>query len=158
MTSLVAKTIITNKFWVVENNGSQVATIQAAAGGVVYVNKDELRENFVSIKLLKDKYNITFSKAKERKIPMVSSNSVDGYPCDSVPYNALLNVSKKLPVYTKTEKSKSLYAAGHYVVTVNLSIVILYCPKLITLNRYEFIGPFVTQKKAKEYLISEIDQ
>ena len=148
---LVAKLVIKNKFWVVEKDGEQIATIQTSPNGIVYV-KGEERESFMSIKLLKDKYSITFAKARATAKPMLNSHTVNGFPCDHKPHNALLNVSKKLPVYTKTEKSKSFFAAGYYLVKFNVGYVVSYCPKLITLNRYKFIGPFVTQKDTKEYL------
>lgn len=150
--NLIAKSIVKNKYWVVEKDGAQIATIQTAPDGIVYVHNDHSREKFVSIKLLKDKYNITFAKARAAAKPMLNSHVVNGYPCDCKPHNALLNVSKKLPVYTKTEKSKSFFAAGYYLIKFNVGYVVSYCPKLITLNRYEFIGPFTTQKEAKEFL------
>ena len=150
--NLIAKAIVKNKYWVVEKDGNQIATIQTSPDGVVYVQNDQSREKFVSIKLLKDKYNITFAKTKAAKKPMLNSHMVSGYPCDSTPFNSLLDVSKKLPVYTKTDKSKSFFAAGYYLVKFNVGYVVSYCPKLITLNRYDFKGPFVTQKDAKEYL------
>jgi hypothetical protein len=149
--SLTAKPIVKNKFWVVENNGEQVATIQTNPDGVTYVHKNN-REKFVSIKLLKSKYNITFAKEKYVKKKMVTSHQVYGFPCDHKPHNSLLDVSKKLPVYTKTTKSKSFFCAGHYLIKFNMDYVVSYCPKLITLNRYTFIGPFATKSKAKGYL------
>lgn len=150
--NLIAKAVIKNKYWIVEKDGTQIATIQTSPDGVVYVQNDESREKFVSINLLKTKYNITFAKADAVKKPMLNSHTVNGFPCDSKPHNALLDVSKKIPVYTKTDKSKSFFAAGYYLIKFNLDYVSSYCPKLITLNRYDFKGPFGTQKEAKEQL------
>lgn len=149
--SLTAKPIIKDKLWVVENNGEQVASILTSPEGVTFVY-NEKRENFVSIKLLKDKYNITI--AKERKPKRESQVSYDVYalPCDHKPYNSLLNITKKIPVYTRTPKSKSFYCAGHYLIKINDVYTHSYCPKLITLNRYEFIGPFYTKFDAKQYI------
>lgn len=148
--TLTAKPIIKDKFWVVENDGEQVATIQTTPSGVTFVH-NEKREKFVSIKMLKSKYNITI--AKEQRIRKTSdiSHDVYGFPCDQRPHNILLNVAKKLPVYSKTAKSKSLFCAGHYLVKYNTEYIHAYCPKLITLNRYEFLGPFLTKSDAKAY-------
>ena len=56
MNNLVAKTIIKNKYWVVEQSGNQVATIQAVEnGGFVYVYNDQ-RETYASVKNIKSKY------------------------------------------------------------------------------------------------------
>ena len=59
--SLTAKPIIKDKLWVVENDGEQVASILTSPEGVTFVY-NEKRENFVSIKLLKDKYNIGLNR------------------------------------------------------------------------------------------------
>jgi hypothetical protein len=147
--SLTAKQVIKNKFWIVEKDGNKIATIQTTPTGVTLV-QDEKREQFASINLLKSKYNIAFDKAKATRKPAITFD-VNGYPCDHRPYNALFNVAKKLPVYTKTDKSKSFFCAGHYLVKFSLGYVHAYCPKLITLNRYEFFGPFPTKAASKEY-------
>lgn len=149
--SLTAKPIIKDTFWVVENNGEQVASILTSPTGVTFVH-NEKREEFVSIKLLKDKYNITIAKEKKPKRESQVSYDVYGFPCDHKPHNSLLNVAKKLPVYAKTSKSKSFYCAGHYLVKIGNTHSHAYCPKLITLNRYEFIGPFCTKTSANLYL------
>lgn len=146
---LTAKQVVKNKFWIVEEDGRKIATIQTTPSGVALV-KDQEREQFVSINMLKAKYNIQFDKVKKAKAPAITYD-VNGFPCDHKPYNALFNVAKKLPVYTKTEKSKSFFCAGHYLIKFSLGYVHAYCPKLITLNRYDFKGPFNTKTESKEY-------
>lgn len=148
--NLIAKSVIKNKFWIVESDGQQVATIQTAPHGVTFVYNNK-RENFVSIKMLKDKYNITIAKEHKTKRTSEVSHDVYGFPCDDIPHNPLMNIAKKLPVYSKTAKSKSYYCAGHYLVKFNTEYIHSYCPKLITLNRSEFIGPFFTKTAAKLY-------
>jgi hypothetical protein len=55
MKKLIATPVVKNKFWVVENLGQKIATIQAREdGGFVYVY-DEHREFFPSVKNLKQK-------------------------------------------------------------------------------------------------------
>lgn len=146
---LTAKPIVKNKFWIVEKDGEKFATLQTSPAGYALV-KDQEREQFVSINMLKAKYNIQFDKAKRTKAPAITFD-VNGFPCDHKPFNALFNVAKKLPVYTKTDKSKSFFCAGHYLIKFSLGYVHAYCPKLITLNRYEFKGPFRNKTETKEY-------
>ena len=148
---LTAKPVIKNKFWIVEHNGKKVATIQTHPEGITFV-QDEKREQFVSINLLKKKYNIKFDTVKKAKKAHAVSYEVNGFPCDHKPFNALFNVAMKLPVFTKTTKSKSFFCAGYYLIRFNFGFVQSYCPKLITLNRYEFVGPFRTKTETKEYL------
>lgn len=149
--SLIAKIIVKNKFWIVEKNGKQIATIQVCPDGITFV-KDEEREKFVSIKLLKSKYNITFaSDKKKKKRTSDVSYEVNGFSCNHKPYNALINIAKKIPVFTKTNESKSFFCAGHYLIKFNQDFVYSYCPKFITLSRYEFYGPFKTKTSAKDF-------
>lgn len=149
MSELIAKPVIKNKFWVVEDSGQKIATIQAREdGGYAYVH-DEQREYFPSVKNLKQKYNIKFGKAE--KIPGPKINLIYGYPISGKAYNQVYDVVRKLPIYSKSPKSKSLFCAGFYLVKLNQNWVESFCPKNITLNRYEYIGPFKSSNEIKEY-------
>lgn len=151
MADRIAKPVVKNKFWVVEDQGHRVATIQAVEdGGFVYVHDDQ-RERFTSIKILSKQYNITFDKVN-KKSSKILGNDIHGYPTQAKPHNELYDVTRRLPVYTKTAKSKSYYCAGYYVVQFDNHWAKAYCPKLITLNRYPFRGPFATQEEMLQEL------
>jgi hypothetical protein len=152
MTTRIAKPVVKNKFWVVEDHGQKVATIQARDdGGFVYVH-DEQREFFPSVKVLKQKYNIKFSTPDKKQ--KVQTNQVYGYPITGKAYNEVYDIKRRLPIYTKTEKSKSQYCAGYYLLLLNNSWSKTFCPKSISVNRYQYLGPFRSQeemlKKYKE--------
>lgn len=153
MIDTIAKPVVKDKFWIVERNGNKCATIQAIDedGGFTYVH-DNLREYFPSIKLLSKKYNITFEKAEKKK-SLVEDN-IWGFPTAGKNFNALFDVQKYLPIYTKTRVSKSYFGAGYYAVKLNSVWVRQFCPKLIMLNRYEYCGPFATQEAAQR----EVDE
>jgi hypothetical protein len=148
--SLLAKAVVKNKCWVVEDNGHQVGTILATPRGVVYQH-DQTREQFASPKLLSDKYNIIVDKAPPKRI-ITESNSVYGFPCEYKANNILWDVKHKLPIFTKGTKSKSFFCAGYYIVKFNNGWVKSYCPKLITLNRYPYAGPYDTVEEMQERL------
>jgi len=150
--SLLAKAIVKNKCWVVEDDGRKVATILANPRGVVWVDdKDKHREQFASLKLLSDKYNVIVDKTPPKKV-ISEAHSVYGFPCDYKANNILWDVPKKLPVFTKGNKSKSFFCAGYYIVKFNNGWVKSYCPKLITLNRYPYAGPYETVEEMQEHL------
>jgi len=150
MSDLVAKPIVKNKFWVVEDHGNKIATIQATDDGkYVYVHDDK-REPFPSIKVLSKRYNISFGKPEKKKV--IKNNTVYGYPIRGKAYNELYDVSRKLPVYTKTEKSKSFFCAGYYLVKFENQWTAAYCPKLITLSRYSYQGPYFTEDDMQQQL------
>jgi hypothetical protein len=147
---LIAKVVTKNKFWIVEQNGQKVATIQATSSGVTFV-QNEHRESFMNIASLTVKHNIRFAKdtpAPHHKKGEISYD-INGYPCDNKPVNPVFDVQRKLPIYTKTSKSKCHFCAGHYLIKFNSGFVHSYCPKLLTLSRYEYHGPFITKQQAE---------
>lgn len=150
MNEVIAKPVVKNKFWIVESGGEKIATIQAVEeGGFVYVH-DEQREMFSSIKMLTKKYNIEFVKADKPKKQKQDIYDVYGFPTSNQPNNEVLDVQRYLPIYTKGAKSKSFFCAGYYIIKFSSTWVRAYCPKLITLNRYEYQGPFKTQERMLE--------
>lgn len=153
MNELIARPIVKNKFWIVEDHGNKIATIQAIEeGGFVYVHEEQ-RQRYPTIKLLTKEHNIQFDNTvvKKEKLP-VQEHNVHGYPVGAKPWNVLYDVKHHFPVYTKTSKSKSYYCAGYYIIKFNNGWVKSYCPKFITLNRYEFKGPFKTKTEMQEQL------
>ena len=64
--TVFAKPVLKNKFWIVEDEGEKVATIQMIEdGSVVYVSSTE-RKKYASIKLLSKDYNIVFDKEQKK--------------------------------------------------------------------------------------------
>jgi hypothetical protein len=145
MTERIAKPVVKNKFWVVEDHGQKIATIQARDdGGFVYVH-DEQREYFSNVKNIKQKYDIKFSNLERSKKD--NSKTVYDYPVTGKTFNQVWDVQRRLPIYSKTAKSKSLYCAGYYLIKINSVWTEAFCPKNITLNRYAFIGPFQNKQQ-----------
>ena len=148
MSETIARPVVKNKYWIVENSGHKVATIQAIEeGGFAYVH-DNQRERFSSIKLISRKYNIKFGKIIKEKNEV--GNEVYGYPSTAKAYNQVFDISRKLPIYSKSPKSRSFFCAGHYLIKYNSNWIHEFCPKLITLNRYQYQGPFKSIKDIKE--------
>lgn len=141
---LEARPIIKNKFWIVEDQGEKVATIQAAPDGVVLV-QGAAREKFVNFKLLSNKYNIKAGKAVKPLRSAAKGYHIYDFPTDCKPHNELYDVRRRLPFYTKTAKSKSFFCAGYYAVQINGHWKEQFCPKSITINRYDYHGPYKTE-------------
>ena len=145
MTERIAKPVVKNKFWVVEDHGQKIATIQARDdGGFVYVH-DEQREFFPSVKNLKQKYNIKFSSPD--RVKKENNKTVYGYAVSGRAYNQVWDVQRRLPVFSKTPKSKSLFCAGYYLIKLSETWTEHFCPKNITLARYNYAGPFKTKNQ-----------
>ncbi len=153
MNELIARPVVKNKYWIVESKGNKVATIQAVEdGGFVYVHDNE-RERFSTIKLLSKAHNVVFDSTHVKKEKFTSeSHEVHGYPVSNKPWNLLWDVKHQFPIYTKTSKSKSYYCAGYYIIKFNNGWVKSFCPKFITLNRYDFQGPFRNKTELQDAL------
>ncbi len=153
MTELHAKPVIDNKFWIVEKNGEKFATLR---------KDDENRfvmSNELGIKIYNTKESLTKEFGKSffvAKIVKESTNAdpqeVHGFSSSCLPHNSMYDIKKKLPLFTKSEDSKSLYCAGYYVIKFDKGWVKSFCPKLITLQRYEYKGPFKTELEMKQVL------
>ena len=153
MTEIHAKPIIENKFWIIEENGEKVATLRKNEddrfvmsnedGVKVYDNKESLTKqfgkNFFIAKIVKEAEN-------------AEPNEVHGYTTSTTPHNAMFDIKRKLPLFTKSSDSKSLYCAGYYVIRFDKGWVKSHCPKLITLQRYSYQGPFKTEIEMKQVL------
>lgn len=148
--TLLAKQVVRNKCWIVEDDGTKIASILANEQGVTFLQGAK-REHFANLKMLADRYNIVVDKSRPTKIAK-DPHGLYGYQCDSRMHNVLWDVQKRLPVFTKSSKSKSFFCAGYYLIKFNLKWVKAYCPKLITLNRYPYQGPFTTAEEMQLHL------
>jgi hypothetical protein len=153
MTDLHAKPIIENKFWIVEKDGAKFATLRK--------NEDNrfVMSNETGIKIYETKESLTKQFGKDFFIAKIikeadgaEPNEVHGYITSTTPHNAMFDVKRKLPLFTKSGDSKSLYCAGFYVIKFDKGWVKSFCPKLITLQRYEYQGPFKTELEMKQRL------
>ena len=104
--------------------------------------KDNLKSKLVLSLILNELNNKTTEQI----------NDVHGYPTKGVPYNSMFDIKRKLPLFTKSEKSKSVYCAGFYLIKFNVNWLKSFCPKLITIERNEYLGPFKTEIEMKEKL------
>ena len=146
-----AKAIVEDKFWIIEqDNGERIGTVAVKNNTVTAVIDNKIL-TFKNLDELSAKCNITFSK-KAKPSKTSTSNEVYGYPTAHTPNNALWHVERKLPIYTKTEKSNSYHCAGYYIIRFEHGWVKSFSPKLITLQRYEYKGPFKNKVEMMEQL------
>ena len=139
---ITAKPVIKNKFWILQDDNGKVGTVEKNNQGFT-LKAGSVQEEFKTIKTIKNKTNIVFEDAVTKQKGF--ENQVNGFPTDCKPHNAVYNVKDRLPIFTKENKSKSWYAAGYYRVTVNGKTETMFCPKLILLQRYDYIGPVKTR-------------
>ena len=151
---LVAKPVIDNEFWILQENNRKVGNVEACAGGYQVKINNQVAQ-FKTIRMAAQKVNIKF-ESRPQSTTVVNDNQVHGYPTQGRVYNAMWSVTQQLPVYTRTAKSKSWFAAGWYRVRRGRVWQTMLAPKLIVLQRYEYAGPFHSESDANDHTSAEI--
>lgn len=148
--TLIAKPIIDKQFWILQRDNEKVGNIEACAGGYQVKINDQVAQ-FKTIRLAASAINIKFEPAV--RVPQTKriTDAVHGYPVAGRAYNPMWDVPQQLPIYTKSAKSKSWFAAGWYNVRRGRNWRTVLAPKLIVIQRYPYQGPFLTQEEAHDH-------
>jgi hypothetical protein len=143
------KELIKDKFWIVESSSSKIGTIRRQNDVFEFFDQ---RDKSITMLDTLDGF-----KTAERKIDTkTQTQSLNGYPTNSGVVIPITHDS--LPLFRKTEKGKTTYAAGYYILRYHgMGWPHAYCPKAETLDKYEYQGPYFTEwdmnlqlKKAKK--------
>lgn len=153
MIATTAKVLVPNKFWILENDGEKLATLSKEKKGYSLLCRGQ-RYDISNLNEIKERFGITITEEaiKQEQKTADAANEIYGYPVNGKACNPLWNVQKKLPIYAKSAKSKSLYCAGYYVIRFRKGWVKAFCPKLITLERNPYQGPFTTVLEMRSVL------
>ena len=150
--TLKAKPVLKDRFWIIENNEQRIGTMSlnddrymfsSQSETCFFDNKNQIKKRLGVIQWGEETHTNTVN---------VGNFSVHGFPTSVDPYNTMYDVKRKLPLFTKSDKSKSAYCAGYYIIRFDKGWVKSFCPKLITIERYEFRGPFKTELEMRQEL------
>jgi hypothetical protein len=151
MSDLIAKPIIKNQYWVVTDGDKKVGNVVADQNGFdVKLNGTNL--HFASTDDIKQKTKIIFQSIKNLKSKQ--NHPYPEYPTTNKVYNSVMDVKRKLHLFTTSPKSKCFHVAGWFVINQNGVIQVLFCPKYIFIQRYEYHGPFTSEIQANQVLNS----
>jgi hypothetical protein len=145
---IVAKPVVKDQYWILKEGNQKVGEIESANGELVVKFKDSARVKTVKMngRVMPD---IQFEAPVERS--GTAKNLVHGYEVKGAVYNPVWDVQQRLPLFTREEKSKSWFAAGWYLVRQHRNWKPVQHPKLITLQRYPYQGPYYTKEEANEH-------
>lgn len=147
---LKAKSVVPNKFWILEgSDGDRKGTlsVQGDSVRVVLDNNVTVYED-----INKACWDLGLSLPAREEKTKETTEEVMGYPTRCEAYNPTWDIKRKIPVFTKTAKSKTLHAAGYYVVHFENGWVQSFCPKVSTLDVNEYQGPFKDKLEMRERL------
>ena len=150
-----AKVLVPNKEWLIQDGGIKVGGVSKEKKGYTFY-KNGNRVPFKTLTDINTAFGIALSEESVKKLKDEAAENknyaIYDFPCRSKPYDPVYDVKKKLPIFAKSDKSKSRYCAGYYVIRFRKGWAKSFCPKLITLNRYPYQGPFKTETEMKTVL------
>ena len=141
--TLIAKPIIKNQFWIVTDGKEKVGNL-LARGSEFELKLDGNTVYFDTEKSIQSA-NIQFQPVKE---PIKTHSEFNVWPTTGKVYNNVLEIKRKLHLFTKDEASKCYYTAGYFAMKINNEWCVTFCPKYIFIQRYEYLGPFKTDDEA----------
>ena len=154
MPTIHAKPIVEGKFWIVEDGETKVGVLKLNEQKKYVFSSNDTVQVYESKKKLFEQFGKDFFTISPKKPKVTLDHEVQGYPTSSAPYNPMFDVKRHLPLFTKSNKSKSVYCAGYYIIKFDKGWVTSFCSKLITVERYQYEGPFKTELEMKQRLSS----
>jgi hypothetical protein len=149
--TLCAKELLKDKFWVVEDTAQHpVGVVSAMDESFIFSNKNGVVV-LDNVKQLKSRLGAEIAWVDFSEQPQPALEAY-GYPTSVVPHEMLYDVKHKMPLFTKSSKSKSLYCAGYFLLKFDKGWAKAFCPKFSTVQQYQFCGPFFTKQQMVQRL------
>ena len=148
---ILAKSVIKDKFWILEENAKRVGMMNFT-GEKYSININRKDYEATDDKGLK-KLGIEFVK---RDLAHGGHLEVMGYPTDR---EEVFNISEieGFPTFTKKADSKSIHVAGWYGIRFKNGWVTTLCPRLSTVKNNVHLGPFKTKMDLKVIINQQKD-
>lgn len=147
---ITAKPVVAKNYWILTRGDAKIGAVTAGEDGYT-VTVGARQHRFATLRTLKQRLKIDLPAPPRQIKP--DTNLVHGFDAGCRAHNSMWHVQLRLPVFTKSAKSRSWYAAGWYAVQQSRSWKIVRNPKLILLQRYNFQGPFHTREEAHDQSI-----
>lgn len=156
----VIKTLVPNKEWLITIENRKIASVCKSKKGYAFLHKGKIIpiHNWSELKTQMgvSSFDETMKRQKSTQASDNASYSIYDFKCNTQPYDPVYSVKRKLPLYTKNDKSKSQYCAGYYLILFKKGWMKSFCPKLITLERHQYQGPFKTETEMEHALFNLI--
>jgi hypothetical protein len=135
-----AQEVIKDKFWIVNEVHGKVGTLRCLPDGS-YEFFDQ-RTNEKQILAALDSLFSMVDRDTETSEDVIKF--IKGYP--TATNNPVEVEHDTLPLYVKTPTSKSVMAAGYYILKFSgMGWQYAFCPKYETLEKYPYKGPWATE-------------
>ena len=150
--TLIAKPVVKNQFWIVTDGKEKVGNVLADGSGFE-VKLNGAKSHYKNTTAIKRKTNIEFETVQK-----IDKSKHDlpfkVYPTTNKVFNSMLDIKRKLHLFTTEPKSKCYHAAGWFNITQGSEKETIFCPKYIFIQRYPYQGPYKTESEAKKAINS----
>ena len=133
-----AQEVIKDKFWIVNEAHGKVGTLRCLPDGS-YEFFDQRTNEKQMLNTLDSLFSVV-NRDTETSEDIVKF--IKGYP--TATHNPVEVEHETLPLYVKTPTSKSVMAAGYYIIQFKYWMP-AFCPKHETLEKYPYQGPWGTE-------------
>ena len=146
--TLIAKPVVKNQFWIVTDGDQKVGNVLADGSGFE-VKLNGNKSHYKNTTAIKRKTNIEFETVQK-----IDKSKHDlpfkVYPTTNKVFNSMLDIKRKLHLFTTELKSKCYHAAGWFVIQQGNEKEVVFCPKYIFIQRYPYQGTYKTENEAKK--------
>lgn len=149
---IVLKEVTEDSWLVTEDNTTHLGLLSVSPAGQFVLLDKEGKKHFHSRKDICDFFrDDIFNKVQAVRPVKKVEFFVKGYPIN---YHDPVEADEDtaLPLFKKTKISSVYHCAGYYCVKFPKGWIHVFCPKLSTLEKYDFRGPFKTDTEMKECL------
>ena len=141
--TLIAKPVVKNQFWIVTDGNQKVGNVLADGSGFE-VKLNGNKSHYKNTTAIKRKTNIEFEPVQkadktQHDLPFKV------YPTTSKVFNSMLDIKRKLHLFTTGAKSKCYHAAGWFNIQQGSEKETIFCPKYIFIQLFPYEGPFKTE-------------
>ena len=147
---------ITETAWLVigDTEDTRIGLLTEIRNQYVLMVKGE-KQQFINRKEVNKFFNEDVFENVAEVVPaaeMKKDYFINGYPVDFDSPNEVILKGNKLPLFSKKATSDVYYSAGFYCLHFPKNIMPAFCPKLSTLETYNYVGPFKDEFSMKQEL------
>lgn len=146
---------ITESSWLVlgDTEDTRIGLLSEIQDNYVLMVRGE-KKKFLSRKEVNNFFNEdVFSNVVDPELQVDKKDYfINGYPVDFDSPHEVIIKGNKLPLFSKKATSEVYYSAGFYCLNFPKNWMPAYCPKLSTLQTYEYAGPFKTELEMRTAL------
>jgi hypothetical protein len=137
-----ANEVIKDKYWIVNTKHGKVGTLRRVNDNS-YEFFNQKANTHEILTNLEDLFTLQTKDSGDNKAQSYVTRFTAKFPCN-FPNPIEYEHDGPLPLYKKTANGKSVFAAGYYIIQFK-NWLPSYCPKLDTLQKYEYRGPYPTE-------------